>query len=1138
MPVQHNEEPQPGPSGDYSSCNDDVNPDLNSDQKPRMIYHPIINGLQKIALYETRTMFYLIGSNSSQTRFRTLKIDRTEPERLLLTDDHVLYTHAEIRKLLSTLQEGNRSDVTRGAKLARATSAFGIVGFVRFLKGYYLILVTKRRKVASVGQHSIYKVEDTSIRYIPHESCRINKSLDDEEERYRKLFLNVDLTANFYFSYSYDLTHTLQYNLAPPVNKITLVSPEQLDLFLPDGRYKFPRSTAADLHYTYYPLPDQRYVWNSYLHDVAPQLHPAWKLYITHGFIEQVNMNVFGHSYYLTLIGRRSRMFAGTRFHKRGTNYQGDVANEVESEQIVFDSAMATLPDGRFTSFVQLRGSIPLHWGQDVIKMVPKPPISVHLNDPYANAAGMHFNRLLKRHGAPILILDLTKRRETRLHESLLGPLFREHVDQLNLTMLPCFKLDYRRLDMAYLNKLPRDNAMNHLSQFSVWALKRTGVFCTPGALKSRGAVQSPVYQTGTVRVNCVDCLDRTNTAQYALAKCALAHQLHVLGALPTPHIPWDSDCSRVLEDLYEDHGDTLALQYGGSHLVHRIQTYRHTAKWSSHGSDMVQSISRYYSNTFSDSEKQQSINVFLGVFVPYREKLALWELASDYSLHNARVRGQRLDVATSSLPWWDHALATCLPLPLELLTKKTLFVAPLRPTDYSCVDLYNDFHRLSEMTIMTDHFQHRVINTLKGFMSSGAQNPSPFCPRVPASKVQQARRPSLTSSGSSLAQTITNSLVQTLGGGGASSSLNSSESSRSSSVAGRRRESVANSNSSSDGESSTANEVLGICPALDSSGSWVLSLGLCDAALLRSFGGQVSPALLQQLTRHAPKRSLKLSVRGSRGSSSAEFSEESILFHASNIKEYHEQQENVYLKQQHCHLQKLFGWEEPKEPDEQATFSEEGDPWWSGLTERLFPDPVVTYGQFYKEPSVEQRHLFARYARVAEQTGQLPNYVATSNGGPSASQSPRDDPTTANGHPAPFHRAGLLPSSSLQRSSVGGAPVLPTQFPGRHSPARLGDVFLTLPQSWHSSVVHTRPRSTKPLLLVQESTFKQDSYLEVDQPTVDRASRQLYQASVDCARLGPKEPNERDMELYRRCTADSLSWSSSVPRSEAVSCP
>ena len=34
------------------------------------------------------------------------------------------------------------------------------------------------------------------------------------------------------------------------------------------------------------------------------------------------------------------------------------------------------------------------------------------------------------------------------------------------------------------------------------------------------------IRQTGAARVNCVDCLDRTNTAMYVIGKCALAHQV------------------------------------------------------------------------------------------------------------------------------------------------------------------------------------------------------------------------------------------------------------------------------------------------------------------------------------------------------------------------------------------------------------------------------------------------------------------------------------------------------------------------------------------------------------------------------------------------------------------------------------
>ncbi len=34
------------------------------------------------------------------------------------------------------------------------------------------------------------------------------------------------------------------------------------------------------------------------------------------------------------------------------------------------------------------------------------------------------------------------------------------------------------------------------------------------------------VRQKGIVRTNCVDCLDRTNTAMYVIGKCAMAHQV------------------------------------------------------------------------------------------------------------------------------------------------------------------------------------------------------------------------------------------------------------------------------------------------------------------------------------------------------------------------------------------------------------------------------------------------------------------------------------------------------------------------------------------------------------------------------------------------------------------------------------
>jgi hypothetical protein len=34
--------------------------------------------------------------------------------------------------------------------------------------------------------------------------------------------------------------------------------------------------------------------------------------------------------------------------------------------------------------------------------------------------------------------------------------------------------------------------------------------------------------QKGVVRTNCIDCLDRTNAAQFMIGKCGLAHQVTV----------------------------------------------------------------------------------------------------------------------------------------------------------------------------------------------------------------------------------------------------------------------------------------------------------------------------------------------------------------------------------------------------------------------------------------------------------------------------------------------------------------------------------------------------------------------------------------------------------------------------------
>ena len=70
-----------------------------------------------------------------------------------------------------TLDVGNRSKVGQkmGSGLNKSISSYGMIGFIRFLEGYYIVLITKRLKVAMLGHHSVYKIEDTAMVYIPND---------------------------------------------------------------------------------------------------------------------------------------------------------------------------------------------------------------------------------------------------------------------------------------------------------------------------------------------------------------------------------------------------------------------------------------------------------------------------------------------------------------------------------------------------------------------------------------------------------------------------------------------------------------------------------------------------------------------------------------------------------------------------------------------------------------------------------------------------------------------------------------------------------------------------------------------------------------------------------------------------------
>uniref|UniRef100_A0A672SNK5 phosphoinositide 5-phosphatase n=1 Tax=Sinocyclocheilus grahami TaxID=75366 RepID=A0A672SNK5_SINGR len=197
---------------------------------------------------------------------------------------------------------------------------------------------------------------------------------------------------------------------------------------------------------------DNRFFWNQSLH-----LHlkhygvncDDWLLRLMCGGVE-IRTIYAGHKQAKAcVISRLSSERAGTRFNVRGTNDDGQVANFVETEQVIF-------LDDKVSSFIQIRGSIPLFWEQPGIQV------------------GSHRVKL------------------------------------------------------------------------------------------SRGfEANAPAFESGTIRSNCLDCLDRTNSVQAFIALEMLPKQLEDMGLTEKPQLV--ARFQEVFRTMWSTNGDSISKIYAGT---------------------------------------------------------------------------------------------------------------------------------------------------------------------------------------------------------------------------------------------------------------------------------------------------------------------------------------------------------------------------------------------------------------------------------------------------------------------------------------------------------------------------------------------------------------------------------------------
>ncbi|XP_016971036.1 phosphatidylinositide phosphatase SAC2 isoform X1 [Drosophila rhopaloa] len=373
-------------------------------------------------------------------------------------------------------------------------------------------------------------------------------------EELHKIF---DETDSFYFSFDCDITNNLQRHEAK----------------LEENQSK----------------PDERFFWNMHMiRDLLNLNDKTWILPIIQGFMQVENCVIGNECFTLALVSRRSRHRAGTRYKRRGVDEKGNCANYVETEQILSFRHHQL-------SFTQVRGSVPIYWSQPGYKYRPPPRLDRGVTETQ-QAFELHFTKELETYGR-VCIVNLV---EQSGKEKTIGDAYADHVIKFNNELMIYVTFDFhdycRGMRFENVSALidavgPEAGAMGFH-----WRDQR-GMICN---------------QKSVFRVNCMDCLDRTNVVQTAIGKAVLESQLVKLGLSP-PYTPIPEQLKSPFMVLWANNGDIISRQYAGTNALKGDYTRTGERKISGMMKDGMNSANRYYLARFKDSYRQATIDLMLG---------------------------------------------------------------------------------------------------------------------------------------------------------------------------------------------------------------------------------------------------------------------------------------------------------------------------------------------------------------------------------------------------------------------------------------------------------------------------------------------------------------------------------------------
>ncbi|KAJ7293201.1 SacI homology domain-containing protein [Mycena rebaudengoi] len=480
---------------------------------------------------------------------------------------------------------------------------YGILGMISLSLSEYVIIVTGREVKGRLMGHDIYRATDFELLPL---SPNINVfNAPHPVEAHLLALVQSHLAGGlFLFSYGWDLTRRLQ---------------SQWEA----------REKAADR--PFWETADDRFFWNKFLQarlieltmgntsqDLSPYILP-----IMYGTFDLRPALLHGRSMQICLISRRSRFRAGTRYFRRGIDKEGHVANFNETEQLVMvedaSTGGARAVEGEFgtkLSFVQTRGSVPVFWAE-VNTLRYKPDLQVMDLQETADMMRTHLQEQVSTYGEQSLV-NLVNQTG---YERPVKEAYERYIAQLTLP-----NVRYQYFDFHNECKNMRWDRISVLIGELETDLKKQGYFHLTSTQQE--AVQ---LQTGTVRTNCMDNLDRTNVVQAALAKWTLNEQLKALGILPKEGtIDAYEVFSKDFREMWADHADAIAKAYGGSGALKSDFTRSNKRTRKGLLDDGLKSTVRYLKNNFFDGARQDGFDLVAGNWAPRKTPSSSMFLVTD----------------------------------------------------------------------------------------------------------------------------------------------------------------------------------------------------------------------------------------------------------------------------------------------------------------------------------------------------------------------------------------------------------------------------------------------------------------------------------------------------------------------------